>query len=326
MPPAVRLRDGIEVELADGQTIICDGPGAGDHTVVSHAHGDHLVDDAEAIVASALTATLAGLRQEKTPTAVEHPTIELYKAGHIAGSRAARITDPTTGRDYLYTGDCCPRDRFYLDGFEPPAADVLIIETTYGKPQYTFPPTATVVDRMVDWLQETMDEVVILFGYALGRAQKLQRVLARSPRETIYVTDAIATLNTAIEAACDITFPVQQYDTDTELTPGDALVVPMQTTRLNWVQSLVDTHDAVTAGVSGWAVDESFIYRRGVDEGFVLSDHADFAELVDIVTTVDPERVYTCHGAVDTFADYLTHHHGYETRALKPDQSTLADF
>ena len=325
MTQGVRRSDGIEITFANGTTIACDGTADAAHTVVSHAHGDHLVENARQIIASELTAALTDVRQDHTSEVVTHPAIELVPAGHIAGSRAARLTDPETGRRYLYTGDCSPRDRLYLEGFDPPDADVLIIETTYGHPEYTFPPTDELIGEITDWFAETSDEVVVAFGYALGRAQKLQAILAETSRQ-VYVTDAIAELSATIEAHVDVSLPGQRYDADIDLAPGDVLVLPMQTTRLAWIEALVDRYDAVTAGFSGWAVDDAFVYRRGLDEGFVLSDHADFNELVEIVRAVDPERVYTTHGATEAFASHLTRAEGYETRALKAGQTTLEDF
>jgi putative mRNA 3-end processing factor len=325
--PRVRLRDGVVIELAEGTRVVLDGAADGDVTVVSHAHGDHLVDGADRIVASELTAALAGIRQEETdPRATEHPAIELFPAGHVAGSRAARITDPETGRTYLYTGDVSTRNRFYLDGFEPVGADVLITEATYGEPGYAFPPTESVVDEIHDWLAGTMDTVVLVFGYALGRAQKLQRLLADSARSRVFVTDAIAALNTPIETALGVEFPARRYDAETDLEPGDALVLPMGTTRINWIETLIENHDALTAGFSGWATDDSFIYRRGFDRGFPMSDHCDFEELVGLVEAVDPETVYTQHGSADALADHLVTEHDHDATALKKDQSTLADY
>jgi len=324
----VRLRDGIEITFANGERFVMDGGGetGAQTTLVSHAHGDHFADATE-VVASDLTADLLAARKDDAnPTAIDHPAIERFPAGHIAGSRAMRLTDPETGRRYLYTGDCSTRDRLYLDGFEPVDADVLILETTYGKPDYRFPPTTESIAEIQSWLTETMDEVVLLFGYALGRAQKLQRILADSARERVFVTDAIADLSNVIEAHRDVEFRGERYGRDVDLQPGDALVLPMQTSRLNWIESLVDAHDAVTAGFSGWASDDSFIYRRGYDEGFVLSDHCDFDELVSIVEAVDPEQVYTQHGFADEFANYVTSELGYPAQTLKANQSTLGDF
>ncbi|CCC40409.1 MBL fold metallo-hydrolase RNA specificity domain-containing protein [Haloquadratum walsbyi] len=332
MAPGVYLRDGVEIEFASGERIVCDGVPKGSSkqevtTAVSHAHGDHLVDTAGEIVASELTVALASVRQsECKPEKITHPAVDLIPAGHIAGSRAVLLTDPETDCRYLYTGDCRLSDRLYLDGFDPVDADVLILETTYGDPKYRFPSPEKTHDRIREWLAQTMDDVVILFGYALGRAQKLQVLLESTARSRVFITDAIAELNAVIESHHEISFDARRYTTDVTLQPGDAVVLPMQTTRLGWIESLIEATDAMTAGFSGWAIDDSFIYQRGVDKGFVLSDHCDYDELIELVTTVDPERVYTQHGFTETFATRLTREHGYDTQALKSNQSTLGDF
>ena len=332
MAPGVYLRDGVEIEFASGERIVCDGVPKGSSkqevtTAVSHAHGDHLVDTAGEIVASELTVALASIRQsECKPEKITHPAVDLIPAGHIAGSRAVLLTDPETDCRYLYTGDCRLSDRLYLDGFDPVDADVLILETTYGDPKYRFPSPEKTHNRIREWLAQTMDDVVILFGYALGRAQKLQVLLESTARSRVFITDAIAELNAVIESHHEISFDARRYTTDVTLQPGDAVVLPMQTTRLGWIESLIEATDAITAGFSGWAIDDSFIYQRGVDKGFVLSDHCDYDELIELVTTVDPERVYTQHGFTETFATRLTREHGYDTQALKSNQSTLGDF
>lgn len=320
----VRLRDGVEVSFSNGKTASLDG-GAGDVSVLSHAHADHYTD-ADRVVASELTAALVGVRRDTSPEVTTHPSVDLFPAGHIAGSRAALLEDPETGRSILYTGDYCTRSRFYLEGFEPRSTDVLITEATYGKPGYRFPSTEEVLEELYRWLDDTMDCVVVCFGYALGRAQKLQRVLMESCRNQVYVTEAIERLNRVIEDHLAVSFDSTLYSSDVDLRPGDALVLPMQTTRLNWIEDLVEEHDAVTAGFSGWAADQSFIYRRGLDRGFVLSDHSDYTELLQTVEAVDPEVVYTHHGFSEEFARSVERKLGVEARALKRNQSTLTEF
>ncbi|MEF8774658.1 MAG: mRNA 3'-end processing factor [Halobacteriales archaeon] len=327
MSANVRLRDGVVVEFTAGETVVLDGGHAGDTTVLSHAHGDHIVETSSAVVASDLTAALAGVRRDGgPPDTTDDPAVDLVNAGHVAGSRAARLSGRATDHTVLYTGDCSTRDRFYLEGFDPVDADELVIEATYGKPGYRFPPTETVVARIHDWLADTMDQVVVLFGYALGRAQKLLYLLGDSPRRRVFATDGIRALNDVIASHRDVGFDSRPFDGDVDLAPGDALVLPMQTARRDRVESLIETNDAATAGFSGWAVDDSFVYRRGVDEGFVLSDHCDFDELLAVVRSVDPNRVYTHHGAAETFAQQIVAKLGYQARALKRNQSTLGEF
>jgi len=326
----VRLGRGVTVDLASGDRVVFDGTAPGEVRVLSHAHADHQVGrNAGPVVCSPLTAALVETRQNTSIEVADQPAnVDLLNAGHVAGSRAALVTDPDTGRRYLYTGDVCPRDRFYLDGFDPPDADVdvLILETTYGTPDYRLPPTDEVLDEIHDWLADTRDRIAVTYGYSLGRAQKLQRIAADADRGRVFVTDTVADVNAVIEAHLDVSFDVERLDDDSNLRPGDVLVSPAGAARGSAVGRLLDREDVVTAGFSGWAIDRSFRFRRGYDAGFPLSDHADFDELVGIVRAVDPDRVYTHHGFAEAFASHLTTEHGYETRALRKHQATLADF
>ena len=320
----VTYRDGIEIELSDGTRVVCDADDPdGDVNVVTHAHGDHYPDGEATAVCSPLTADLATTRRDTPLHRTTDDRVELIPAGHVAGSRAALVTDPD-GTRYLYTGDVCTRSRFYLDGFEPPDADVLVVEATYGDPAYVFPDHDTVAAEIRSWLASTAAPVLLL-GYALGRAQKLQLLADRAGRDRIFTTDAVRRVNEVIEAHRDVRFDVRPYEDDTTLADGDAFVVPMTSGRINWISSLAESAGAVTAGFSGWAIEESFKFRGDFDETFPLSDHCDFTELLDLVDAVDPDRVYTQHGSVTTLAEQLTDV-GYDATALRRNQLSLGDF
>ncbi|WP_336327969.1 mRNA 3'-end processing factor [Halovenus sp. HT40] len=319
----VRYRDGIEIELSDGTRIVCDADDPdGDVTVVSHAHGDHLPDGETTAVCSALTAALGTARRDEALHRTTDDRVELLPAGHVAGSRAAVVTDPD-GTRYCYTGDICTRSRFYLSGFEAPDVDVLITEATYGEPEYQFPDHDDIVDQILDWLADT-DAPVVLFGYALGRAQKLQ-LLAEQAGRTVYTTDAVQRVNEPIAEHLGVEFPAANFDESVELDVGDALVLPMTTARIGWIEDLAEEADAKTAGFSGWAVDSAYRFRGNFDTAFPLSDHGDFAELCALVETADPDRIYTQHGSGDAFAEHLTSE-GYDATTIKQNQTSLSEF
>ncbi|AGN00522.1 hypothetical protein L593_02855 [Salinarchaeum sp. Harcht-Bsk1] len=341
MRGSVTLGDGVRIETAIGDVVADGKRPSGDLAVTSHAHSDHLPSVASAsdtpAICSPLTANLAGVRRSEALTVAEHPDVTLLPAGHVAGSRAVLIDDGETR--YCYTGDVCTRDRCHLDGFEPPDADVLIVEATYGRPGYVFPDHDEIEREIFAWLTETMDRPVVLVGYALGRAQKLQEIVSRSDRTRCLVSEGVAAVTDPIEAALGVDFGAEPFDPETSadgrdagspgteptLEPGDALVVPSNVRRSERVQQLVEETGALTAGFSGWAAGSSFRYRGDYDATFPLSDHCDFEELLELVETADPDAVYTQHGFTDDLAEALVDR-GYRARSLKRNQTTLADF
>lgn len=341
----VRLRDGVEFDLATGERFVADASSPdGDLDFVSHAHGDHLFGAAPSnLVCSELTAELAAVRRDvDRPAATQswpgepvdrsgregdpsdRPRVSLLPSGHVPGSRAALVDDGETR--YLYTGDVSTRDRFFLDGFEPVDADVLIVESTYGTPAYEFPPQDALERRIVAWLDETRESPLVLFGYPLGRAQEIQLLAARADRRELYVAASIDRLNAVIERHCGVDFGATRFEDHHELAAGDVLVVPGRAARAGFVPDLVDRTGAIRAGFSGWAVEDSYRYRTGLDVAFPLSDHCDYGELLALVEAVDPEAVYTHHGFVDELAGDVRSELGVPAQALKRNQSTLGDF
>ncbi|MFC7078995.1 mRNA 3'-end processing factor [Halorussus caseinilyticus] len=338
----VRRDDGIRIDA--GRTYVADAASAvGDVNIVSHAHADHTFRKTpETVVCSAPTAALVEARTGASVPEFREGTerVTLHPSGHVVGSRAALVeadgADRPDGaaRRYLYTGDFSVRDRLYLEGFDPVDADVLVTETTYGDPAYRFPPEEELQGRIRDWMADNDDRPLVLFGYSLGRAQKLQRLARQATNRRIVVHDAIRTVNDAIEDATNLEFPAEsipsplsvEADSGDEIAGDEIVVLPTNLARSDWVTNLAERHDALKAGFSGWAVEESFRYRGGYDATFPLTDHCDFDELVEVVRAVDPEVVYTHHGSAAAFADHLAVHHDYDARPLLGDQTRLDQF
>jgi len=157
-----------------------------DKVFVSHAHSDHIALHRE-IILSAPTAKLMRARLvgnwrehvlefgearrfENGETAFD---LTLLPAGHIFGSAMALLR--TRGVSVLYTGDFKLRPSLSAELCQPHAADILIMETTYGRSQYVFPPTAEVLKGVVRFCREALDnsETAVLLGYSLGKSQEL---------------------------------------------------------------------------------------------------------------------------------------------------------
>ena len=149
---------------------------------VSHAHIDHIAPHDQVIVsegtARLIQSRLPGRRTEHVLPFRERRTVRgfdlmLLPAGHIFGSAQCFlfVGDETL----LYTGDFKLRPGKSAEQAEWRQADTLIMETTFGLPRYRFPPTERVVEQVVTFCRETIDDdqVPVLLGYSLGKAQEI---------------------------------------------------------------------------------------------------------------------------------------------------------
>ena len=57
---------------------------------------------------------------------------------------------------------------------------------------------------------------------------------------------------------------------------------------------------------SGWMHLRGTRRRRGVDRGFVVSDHADWPGLQQAITATGAQRVFVTHGQVEVMVRWLT--------------------
>lgn len=321
----IREKDGIHFEV-DGKKFVADSrSAAGDVNIVSHAHMDHLHQSDSRVVCSDLTARLAEARTDEKVQRHENHNVELMPSGHILGSSAALFGEE---KKYLYTGDVSTRDSAYLEGFQPPSADVLVVESTYGIPAYTFPEQREIEKRMRDFVADNRDQPLYLFGYSLGKAQKIQKIIEEVSERPVLAHGAVKKMNDAVEKASDMSFEAEAYgENKKKLGEKNAiLIAPSRSSQADWMEKNVEKFGGLKAGFSGWAAQESFRYRGGYDETFVLSDHCDFEELIELVQGVDPEEVYTQHGFDEELASYLSRELGYNAKALKKNQTSLSQF
>lgn len=318
----IREKDGIHFDLEE--KIVADSRNAaGDVNLVSHAHMDHVHQGDNTVIASEVTRKLAEARTDKEVESESRDDFELYPSGHILGSTAVRFGDE---KKYLYTGDVSLRDRAYLDGFQPVSADVLVVESTYGIPAYRFPDQKEIEAGIRDWVQDN-NQPLFLFGYSLGKAQKIQSIVQEATERPIVAHGAVKNMNDTVEQVTDLEFRAKPYGKNKDLLEDNAVFIgPSSFARKDSLNKFVEKVGGLKAGFSGWAAQEAFKHRGGYDKTFPFSDHCDFDELVELVEEVGPEKVYTHHGFDEAFASYLKNEKGFNARALKQNQASLTDF
>jgi len=293
---------------------------------VSHAHSDHTADHREVILseptARLMSARMGGKRLEHAlkfnqPQTVQRGGTEfritLVPAGHIFGSAMSWLE--CDGESLLFTGDFKLRRGLSAEPCQPVRADTLIMETTYGRPQYRFPPTEDVMRGLVRFCKEALDneETAVLYGYSLGKSQEILCALADAGLP-IVLHGSVFNMTKVYEQFGHCFPPYEKYE------PGNArgkvVLCPPNVAGSAMLRNLGPTRCAV---LTGWAVDAGCKYQYRCDAAFPLSDHADFADLIEFVQQVQPKRVFTLHGFAADFAATLRGL-GFDAAALSEDE------
>jgi len=282
--------------------------------VVTHAHTDHARRHHETYLTAetlALTATTRKPKQARVVAfgaaqPVGHGELTLLPAGHMLG--AAQALFDAGGARLLYTGDLKLRGPRAV---ELPKAQVLVIESTYGRPHFLFPDHSSVVESIAIWCKRAFAEgaTPVLLCHAVGKAQEVMLALAQYGFKFALEHRCLP----ATSAYQELGETLPDYK---ELTPGEDYTERVVISPPAGKTVIRKLHRYRTALVSGWAQDRHFRMLFGADTAFPLSDHCDFLELLDVVEAVAPEQVYTVHGFTEDLARNLRKR-GIRASALK---------
>ncbi|GAB6101505.1 MBL fold metallo-hydrolase [Thermococcus atlanticus] len=260
----------------------------------SHAHTDHFVSG-ERVYSTRATKFLSHLRKGGFYREIEFGRTfylgdfkaKLYPAGHMLGSAGIKLWLDTG--TVFYTGDTkwfklrtAEKSRF-------PKAHVLIIEATFGVPGFTFPSPKEAEKKLIAFVEDALGrgKRPVLYVNQMGKAQEVMKILeihgysVKAPGEAVKVA--------RIYEKFGITF-------SNISNKGDVVLRSYRAPRREDLPSLT---------VSGFGQ-------------LKLSNHADFWELIKIVETVRPERVFTVYGFAEEFARILRGL-GYMAEPLSPE-------
>ena len=281
---------------------------------VSHAHGDHIGRHDRTI---ATPATLALMnhrlgepkrvrRAEQMPVGYRQPfglgpqTLELFPAGHVLGSAQLRVT-LEDGRTLGYSGDLCTDTPCAAEPAEVMPCDTLVLESTFGRPRYVFPPKQETLAAIRRFCDDALSDGVtpVLHGYALGKAQEILAFLSGAGY-ACRCHPVVHAINRIYEVH-GVPLPgVRPIDAE-GVAAGEVVVVPQQ---LAWSPAMKAVRRRRTAALTGWAIDGERMFR-GVDAAFPLSDHCDFPSLLAYARATGASRIFTIHGFTDELAAAL---------------------
>ncbi|MBZ2209822.1 ligase-associated DNA damage response exonuclease [Massilia soli] len=282
-----------------------------DRAVITHAHGDHArvghghylssVSGVDILKSRLGDIHIDGI--EYGATVVHNGvTVSLHPAGHVLGSAQVRMEHK--GEVWVASGDYKVEPDRTCVPFEPVRCDTFITESTFGLPIYRWQPQQDIFDDINQWWRNNAEagRCSVVFAYAFGKAQRILSGLDPSIGP-IVCHGAAEPLNKVYRASgVDLPPTVMVTDVDKQALKRAIVIAPPSAAGSSWMKRFGDYSDAFA---SGWMQLRGARRRRGVDRGFILSDHADWPGLMTAVRATEAERVIVTHGSIGVMVRWL---------------------
>lgn len=283
-----------------------DPTGAVDRAVITHGHGDHARAGHRHVLATRETIAImrhrmgeacAGSFQELPygeALSLGDVGVTLVPAGHVLGS--AQVVLDHGGSRIVVSGDYKRRPDATCAPFEPRQCDVFITEATFGLPVFRHPPDTDEIDRLLHSVKLFPERCHLVGVYALGKCQRVLTLLRRQGyEEPVYLHGALAGMCALYESLGVPLGPLLPVaGTARDDLKGRIVLAPPSAASEVWARRLPDP---LVAMASGWMRVRQRARQRGVELPLVISDHADWDELLRTIQQVAAGEVWVTHGA-----------------------------
>lgn len=280
--------------------------------ILSHGHADHARWGSSSYLCTPTAAPvikyrLGDINLETLPFGEEKlingVSFSFHPAGHILGS--AQIKVSYKGEMVVFSGDYKTANDGFSEAFEPVKCHTFITESTFGLPVYHWQDQKWVFNEMEEWCKNNRNngQLSILYGYSLGKAQRILQGLPESVGPIFTHSTIEAVLNVMRNQGVSLknTIPVNEHLTRADLLSG-LIIAPPAVQNSNWLKKFEPIRNGV---VSGWMALRGARRRRNADKGFVLSDHADWEGLNEAISLTGAENVFVTHGYTDILSKWL---------------------
>jgi putative mRNA 3-end processing factor len=275
--------------------------------VITHAHADHARPGHAHVLATRETLAIMRTRmgEERAggvleassygePLNINGVTVTLYPAGHVLGS--AQVLMEFEGARAVVSGDYKRQPDPTCAAFEPVACDVFVTEATFGLPVFRHPSAGSEIRRLLASVALFPERTHVVGAYALGKCQRVIAVL----RECGY--DSPIFLHGAHMSVCD-TYRELGVDLG-EIRPatvaqksdlkGAIVLAPPSAIADRWARRL---EDPVVCMASGWMRIRQRAKAGGVELPLIISDHADWDDLLLTIRQTGAPEIWVTHGA-----------------------------
>lgn len=211
------------------------------------------------------------------------------------------------GGTFTYTGDFKLGKSLTTKPAEVRETDELMIEGTFGDPDYSFPEREEVYGQIAEFVSKHYNDgnIVVLGGYSLGKAQELVAVVNKLCGLKPIVNERIGWA-CGVYSKFGVNLDVARMGTqeaDELMRSNFVTVLPFHQVNFELAVKLSKQYrkSVYTAVATGWAG----AMRFAADRAFPLSDHADFKHIMEYVEQAKPKRIYCCHGNEERLSQEL---------------------
>ncbi|MBR0657912.1 ligase-associated DNA damage response exonuclease [Neoroseomonas oryzicola] len=296
-----------------------------DRAVISHGHSDHARPGHAHVLATRetlaiMTARMGEGRAGATQQAlrcgdaldVNGVRVWLRPAGHVLGS--AQVCMEWRGSRAVVSGDYKRQADPTATGFEVEPCDLFVTEATFALPVFRHPPPEAEMARLLRSVALFPERTHVVGCYSLGKCQRLIAMLRQAG------WDRPIHLHGAHQALCrtyeELGVPLGPLRPATvakkDELKGAIVLAPPGAVADRWARRLAEP---VVAVASGWMRVRQRAKQGGVELPLVISDHADWDELLATCTEVQAPEVWVTHGREDALIHALAQR-GIKGRAL----------
>ena len=295
-----------------------------EYAVITHGHADHARPNNKNILATPGTLEIMKHRYRDScgekiqslpyyqPLKIKDIAVSFYPAGHVWGS--AQVLLDYRGQRVVVSGDYKRRYDPTCEPFEPLSCDVFITEATFGLPVFTHPDDSLELQKLIDSLEFYRDRPHLVGCYALGKCQRLLlRLRQLGYSKPIYLHGALEGL-TQLYHLHGFNFGelILVSTIDKKKLNGQLILCPPSALADRWSRRF---EDPVIGLASGWMRILQRAKQKGIELPLVISDHADWPELIQTLEDVNPEQLWVTHGQEDALIHYAQSK-GYVAKAL----------
>ncbi|HUJ36104.1 MAG TPA: ligase-associated DNA damage response exonuclease [Hyphomicrobium sp.] len=295
--------------------------------IITHGHGDHARPGHAAVLATPETIEIMKVRMGPdcarsfnafapgTAQRIGDVDVRLAPAGHILGS--AQVVLEHDGQRAVVSGDYKRQPDPTCQPFELVPCDVFVTEATFALPVFRHEPPDSEVKRLLDSMRLNPERTHLVGVYGLGKCQRLIKLCRQAGYDApIYLHGALAELTGLYQRLGVGLGEVRPIDPASRGKRDDyagALVLcPPSAVDDRWSRRF---NDPVSAFASGWMRIRGRIRQTGVELPLVISDHADWPELLDTIVATGAGEVWVTHGREDALV-YQLSLMGRKARAL----------